>query len=224
MITAIDNLSFYVPGLGRFTLGELAWRRELIAAELYDREKPAPLPTHTEGDSLTKPLPRISKFDEVKAIYALREAAESTRSGNPVTLGQLRSIKQYTGIEDGVYDFLDIPLQLTRTIEDMGQQIEGLKLAKMPDEMDAGVNPLESEVYPFCQRYIYLNLKADTILQLIEERGGQEELVKAQRGRLDKLGKLFNAEVGSASSRLGGPDAKECLKRAMVGINLDNLW
>ena len=220
MIITIDTVPLNVPGLGRFTLGELDWRRDLLAARLYDRENPTPLPGHTESDSLTNSLPRISTLDEVKTIAALRAAVQSVLSGKAITLSDLQSIQNYLGMTDEVYDLFNIPLQLSTTMDEMQGQIKSLKLAQMPEEMDPGVNPLEDTVYPCCRRHLYLNLKVDAILKLMEERGEQ---IKTHRDRLSNLNRLFDTELGNASFRLGGPGAQECMEKAMMGITLDSL-
>ena len=219
MINQIDTLAFNVPGLGKRTLSELDRRRDYLAAELYGRERPTLLPG--QDDTLFAPLPGVDQLQEVRDIYILRQVAESLRRG-PVTLSQLNSIERYLGIQSEVFSLLDMPLQLSSTIEGIEGQIKGLTLAKMPDEMDPGVNPLES-IYSNCQIYAYLQLKADTILQIIEKRGGQGEFVKTQRVKLNDLEKLFYTELGPASFGLGGPDAKDCMERAMVGFESDKI-
>ena len=217
----LAQVSFAVSNIGKITLTELQYRKACLCSQLYGREEPeVPKELSVSEDLLKSQSSTIAADQEIRYISSIENTVNRLGEGKPISLQDVINIQEYTEIDGDVFELLKDGLvtgveQSLNTLEELKSQIPTSK----SEDVDPGVNRLESDIYPlYCQQY-YLTSRVQIFSRILALH--DDSNLASTTGRLDELNAAFDKSIGVSIGKVyeqGIPDKVK--EKALSDFNI----
>ncbi len=217
----LAQVSFATRSIGKLTLPKLQYRKSYLFSQSYGRPEPEVPDELIESEaSLKSQSSTFAPDQEIRYISSIESTVDRLGQGKPISLQDVINIQEYAEIDGDVFELLKDGLvtgveQSLMTLENLKDKIPTSK----SEEVDPGVNRLESDIYPlYCEQY-YLTSRVQIFSKILALHDNSKPASTTER--LNELNAAFDRSIETSIGKVyEGGSPSEVKAKALSDFNI----